>query len=154
MNNELYLKTAFCCMACDGDIAAEEVELIKKYIKNGVISANIETEEIINGYIKSINSIGISFLNMYLKELKNAILNLDEQLQIIKIAVEIIESDNEILYSELKFFKRIRQCLTITDEEILAVLPDKADYLLPDIQQQEYEFICDTKFVEIKIGDL
>lgn len=28
--NELYLKTAFCCMACDGDIALEELELIKK----------------------------------------------------------------------------------------------------------------------------
>ena len=26
--NELYLKTAFCCMACDGDIATEEIELI------------------------------------------------------------------------------------------------------------------------------
>ena len=27
--NELYIKTIFCCMACDGDIAKEEVELIK-----------------------------------------------------------------------------------------------------------------------------
>lgn len=26
--NELYLKTIFCCMACDGDIAKEEVSLV------------------------------------------------------------------------------------------------------------------------------
>lgn len=27
--NELYLKTAFCCMACDGDIADEEVQYVR-----------------------------------------------------------------------------------------------------------------------------
>ena len=26
-NNELYLRTAFACMACDGDIAVEEIAL-------------------------------------------------------------------------------------------------------------------------------
>ena len=31
MSNELLLKTAFCCMACDGEIAQAEVELVKKY---------------------------------------------------------------------------------------------------------------------------
>lgn len=28
---ELYLKTVFCCMACDGDIAKEEFSLLNKY---------------------------------------------------------------------------------------------------------------------------
>ena len=26
---ELYLKTIFCCIACDGDIATEEVDMVK-----------------------------------------------------------------------------------------------------------------------------
>lgn len=26
---ELYLKTVFCCIACDGDIATEEVDWLK-----------------------------------------------------------------------------------------------------------------------------
>ena len=30
--NELFLRTAFACMACDGDIAQEEVDLIKNLI--------------------------------------------------------------------------------------------------------------------------
>ena len=33
MDKELYLKTAFCCMACDGNIAEEEVQLIRDYTK-------------------------------------------------------------------------------------------------------------------------
>ena len=28
--NELYLKTLFCCCACDGEIAQEEVDMIKE----------------------------------------------------------------------------------------------------------------------------
>ena len=26
---KLYLKTIFCCMACDGEIAKEEIEIVK-----------------------------------------------------------------------------------------------------------------------------
>ena len=57
MNNELYLKTAFCCMACDGDIAEEEVQLIKDYVKKTSLFENLEVEKLINEYISSINSI-------------------------------------------------------------------------------------------------
>lgn len=150
MNNELYLKTAFCCMACDGDIATQEVDLIKNCVKDSSLFEGLEVEKLLNGYIDAINTTGISFLNSYIKELMNEELSNEEQFQIIKIAIAMIEADNEILYSEVKFFKRIRQCLSISDEEILAILPDKEDYLLPDITQQEYEFVCDVKFNAIK----
>lgn len=151
MKNELYLKTAFCCMACDGDIANEEVALIKNYIKESTLFDNLEVEKLLNQYISSINSTGISFLNSYIKELRNEELTPEEQLQIIKISIAMIEADNEIQYSEVKFFKRLRNCLAISDEEILAIMPEKEDYLLPDIIQQEYEFILETEFSAIKI---
>lgn len=32
--NELYLKTLFCCCACDGEIAQEEVDMIKELTEN------------------------------------------------------------------------------------------------------------------------
>ena len=151
MTNELYLKTAFCCMACDGDIAPEEVNLIKDFVKTSSLFENLEVERMLNEYIASINATGISFLNSYIKELINENLTSEQELQIVKIAIAMIEADNEILYSEVKFFKRIRQCLSISDEEILRELPDKEDYLLPDILQEEYEFILDSQFAEIKI---
>ena len=151
MNNELYLKTAFCCMACDGDIAVEEIELVKNYVKESSLFENLDVEKLLNDYIKSINATGISFLNSFLKELRNEVLSEEEQLQVVKISIEMIEADNEILYSEVKFFKRIRQCLSISDNTILEALPDKEDFLLPDIAQQEYEFILEAQFSAIKI---
>ena len=30
--NILYLKTEFCCMACDGDIAKEEIAFVKCFV--------------------------------------------------------------------------------------------------------------------------
>ena len=78
-------------------------------------------------------------------------LSVEEQKEIIKIAIEMIEADGLILYSEVKFFKRLRSCLSITDKEILAVLPDKEDYLLPDIKTSDYIFDEDIKFAEIRL---
>ena len=73
----LYLKTIFCCIACDGDVATEEVD------------------------------------------------------------IKAIEADNRIEYAEVKFFKKIRSRLTISDEAILAEHPNKEDFLLPDINITE-----------------
>ena len=33
---ELYLKTIFCCIACDGDIATEEVGMVRAHPTNPV----------------------------------------------------------------------------------------------------------------------
>lgn len=139
-------------MACDGDIANEEVKLIKNFIKESTLFDNLEVEKLLNQYISSINATGISFLNSFIKELRNEELTLEEQLQIIKISIAMIEADNKILYSEIKFFKRIRQCLDISDNDILAEFPDKEDFLLPDIAQPEYEFILESNFSPIALN--
>ena len=149
---ELYLKTAFCCMACDGDIASEEIQLIKDYVKETSLFDNLEVEKLLNEYISAINSSGISFLNSFLKDLRNEELTTKQEIEIIKIAIEMIEADNQVLYSEIKFFKRIRACLNISDEIIEKEFPDKEDYFLPDIAQQDYEFVLDTAFATINIG--
>ena len=132
--NEMYLKTAFCCMACDGSIAKQEVESLKQYVsdnKNAFLGVDIENT--LTAYISEINSQGTQFLAKYLKEISSLTMSEDDQLALIKLAIDIIESDERIEYSEVAFFKKIRRELTISDESILAIMPDKGDYLLPDI---------------------
>ena len=73
------------------------------------------------------------FLQSYLKELISVDLNETEQLLIASLAIKAIEADNRIEYAEVKFFKKIRSRLTISDEAILAEHPNKEDFLLPDI---------------------
>ena len=134
---ELYLKTIFCCMACDGDIANEEVALVHDITSKQDVFDGMDVNAVINGYVASINAIGALFLKQYLKELSSQELSNEEQKMIVDFALQTIFADNRIEYSEVKFFKKIRSRLSITDEEILANHPDVEDFLLPDINVAE-----------------
>jgi NAD-dependent DNA ligase len=72
-------------------------------------------------------------LTRELKELEAQNLSTEEQMKIIDFAIQTIYADNKIEYSEVKFFKKIRSRLSLTDEQILVKYPDLEDFLLPDI---------------------
>jgi len=138
--NELYLKTLFCCSACDGEIAPEEVSLVKQLSLNDSAFEDLDVEKILNAYIEKINEHGSIFLKDYLSEVANATLSDEEQVKLIELAIRMIEADNQILYSEVKFFKKIRNRMSISDERILAKLPNSEDYLLPDMMVEDKDF--------------
>ncbi len=134
---ELYLKTVFCCIACDGDIAEEEVGLIRELGTKDKLFSDIDTGKYTNAWINEINKQGSMFLQNYLNEIAMEDLNEKDQLLLISLAFNAIEADNRIEYSEVKFFKKIRSRLSISDETILGNFPDKEDFLLPDLEVAE-----------------
>lgn len=149
---ELYLKTIFCCIACDGDIATEEIEMVRSLCVRNELFRNMDSEKLLNSWIVEINEHGGSFLLSYLKEINTVELDEKEQLMMVSFAIEAIEADNRIEYAEVKFFKKIRSRLTISDEAILAKHPGKEDFLLPDINVAEIpDWNNDTKFNQISI---
>lgn len=147
--SELLLKTAFCCMACDGEIAPEEIQLVKKITEHSELFSNLDVEKELNTYIAQINEQGTAFLANYIQEVANASFNPKEELQLVKLAIQTIEADENIEYSEVSFFKRIRAKLNISDDEILAELPDKEDYLMPDIIDKSEDLWSSVSFSEI-----
>lgn len=150
--NELYLKTLFCCSACDGEIAPEEISLVKKISRNETIFSGINVECIINQYVEQINKLGKVFLKEYLNNIADATLSDEEQIKLFELAIKMIEADNKIEYSEVKFIKKIRSNLSISDNIILNALPDSEEYLLPDIISDEKEDNwSDIAFSPIKI---
>ena len=151
--NELYLRTAFCCMACDGDIADAEVTLLSNLAQKEQLFGDLDVKEAINSYIDSINKLGKVFLDDYLEDVRNAALEDSSSLQLIKIAIDTIEADNQIEYSEVSFFKRIRKQLSIKDEVILEAMPDREDYLLPDVEAED-EFDWNFAFQSIQFSEI
>lgn len=137
---ELLLKTLFCCSACDGEIASEEIELVKNLTEQQEIFNGINVEDTLNKYVDEINFEGKQFLRSYLNELSDAELSEADQIKLIDLAIQMIEADNQILYSEVKFFKKIRSRLTVEDSSILEALPESEDYLLPDISSEDKDF--------------
>lgn len=117
--NELLLRTAFACMACDGDIAQEEVDLIKKLDKEEHLFGDIKIGNELEVLIKEINEQGKRFLKKYLDMIEGYQLNEEDSLRVLDVAVKTIKADNIIKYSEIKFFKVIKANLNASDETIL-----------------------------------
>ncbi len=151
---ELLLKTLFCCSACDGDIAKEEVELVQKLTESVKLFETLNVEEKLNQYISEINALGKVFLKNYFAELSEFQLTDEDQIQLIDLAIRMIEADNQILYSEVKFFKRIRNCLPISNQVILENLPQCEEYLLPDISSEDKDFDGSCNFAPISFSSL
>lgn len=151
MNKELLLKTVFACMACDGDIAEEEIGLLKRITVESNLFEGLEVENLLNTYISLINQNGRMFLNQYLSDVAGSGLTEEEQLTLIDLAFMTIEADNVIEYSEVKFFKKIRSRLSVSNEMILKKFPEKEDFLLPDINVTEVPNWNNVVFSEIKL---
>ncbi|MDR0680751.1 MAG: TerB family tellurite resistance protein [Dysgonamonadaceae bacterium] len=116
--NKLLLKTAFCCMASDGDIDEREVAVIKS-ICESFPSFNVDLKEEINSYVSEINSDSRQFITNYFTTLEQSKLSEQEELTLINVAIKVIKADEIIEYSEIKFFKNIRHRLEVSDEKII-----------------------------------
>ena len=136
--DKLLLKTAFCCMASDGNIDKREIAIIKKMCDNSPLFKNFDFQTEINTLVTKINTRGKEFISYYFDLLKNTTLTDDEQLLLIDFAVKTIYADEVVEYSEIKFFKNIRHRLTISDEKILLSFPEIEQFLEQDIITESF----------------
>ena len=149
VSQELLLKTAFCCMACDGDIAADEIDLLKEFAEKDDSWKGFDIQTAVNKGIVEINERGVAYLGDYLKEVANADLDDEDSLKLIDIAIRMIEADKKVEYSEVKFFKRIREVLKVSDEKLFQTFPDKEDYFLPDISApKEFDWAASFETIQ------
>lgn len=131
--DKILLKTAFCCMASDGDIDTREIELLKSIFANNPLHKDIKFDDKMNSFIKIYNEKGKSFFTFYFDLLRDSSFTEEEELAIIDIALKTIYADEVVEYSEIKFFRVIRRNLKISDEKILLSFPDIEQFLVEDI---------------------
>ena len=131
--DKLLIKTAFCCMASDGNIDNREISLLKLMCERSPLFTNFNFQEEINLLVGKINNGGKSFIQYYFDLLKQMQLNEEEELTLIDFAIQTINADDQLEYSEIKFFKNIRHRLNVSDEKILARFPEIEQYLEDDI---------------------
>ncbi|WP_163516531.1 tellurite resistance TerB family protein [Gelidibacter japonicus] len=136
--NKLLLKTAFSCMACDGNIDKREIQLIKKLHMEKRTFGEIDINSELDMLLLAINKDGHQFLKSYFNELNSSELSEANELKLIEVAIETIKADDVIEYSEIKFFKVIRSKLKIDNDPILEKHPDFEDYLEQDIISDSY----------------
>ena len=150
--NELLLRTAFACMSCDGDIATEEVELIKQMAQEKHLFGDIDIDNELERFVEEINQKGKGFLKQYLISLAEQSLSEEDELDIANVAVQTIRADNKIEYSEIKFFKVLRSNLKLVSDETLLEKIEGIDenYLAQDIRA-DYLQMYDDYFNTIEL---
>lgn len=152
---KLLLQTSFACMACDGEIAHEEVEAIKAFAEEKRAFGNLDIETELQMLVEEINKKGKTFLKQYLLMVADSSLSVEQECAVLQIALDTIKSDNDIRYSEVKFFKVLRSNLkNITDKEILERV-DGIDesYLAQDIKRSYME-MYESYFDNIEIAQI
>lgn len=150
--NKLLFRTAFACMSCDGDIASEEVELIKRMANEKHLFGNVDIDKELDELVNEINLKGKGFLKQYLVSLAEETLTEEQELKVADVAVQTIRADNRIEYSEIKFFKVLRSNLKNISDETLLEKIDGIDenYLAQDIQA-DYLQMYDDYFNTIEL---
>jgi uncharacterized tellurite resistance protein B-like protein len=120
-------------MASDGHIDDREIAIIKSMCENSPLFLNFNFQEEINTLVTKINNGGKEFIQHYFNLLSNTKLSEQEELTLVDFAIKTIKADNQVEYSEIKFFKNIRHRLKVTDDVILNSFPDIEFFLEEDI---------------------
>lgn len=153
--NELLLRTAFCCMACDGAIATEEVELIKHLANQTHLFGDINIDNELDKLIEELNMKGKIYLKEFLSSLADQTLSEEEELSVANVAVQTIRVDKNVEYSEIKFFKVIRANLTkVSDDTLLEKIEGiDENYLAQDIKT-DYLQLHDDYFSSVNLNTI
>lgn len=120
-------------MASDGHIDKKEIALIKTMCSKSILFKDYKIEEEINSLVVKINESGKGFISNYFELLKISNLTEEEELALIDFAIQTIKADDQIEYSEIKFFKNIRHRLNVSDSKILVAFPDIEQFIEEDI---------------------
>ena len=113
--DKLLLKSAFGCMASDGHIDNREIALIKSMCEKSPLFKDFNFQEEINSLVSKINTKNKEFISYYFDLLEKSTLTEKEELTLIDFAIQTIKADEQIEYSEIKFFK-------ISDTDLKSVM--------------------------------
>lgn len=128
--NKVLLLTSVCCMACDGEIAKEEVETLKKLSNELALFGKDEMKPILSIVMESLSKFGYEFVKSYLDLLEKTEFSEEQAIKILDVATKTIYADQKVEYDEIKFFKSIRRKLDVSDEIILKQVEGVEDYWL------------------------
>lgn len=157
---QLLLKTVFACMASDQAIDAAEVSHIQEKARSLKLFGGLDLKLELKRLEEELNAHGYGFFRHYFAELAGAMLERDQELMLLKAAIEMVEANDEVHYAEIKFVKLIRSELKVTDEEIRLAYPSYEEYLKQDMVSDKYrdhlisQFFIDERFPVLIVPEL
>ena len=116
---KILFKTAFCVMACDGDIDELEIEEMKKIDSSTSYFNDIDLSNELTSLISSVKSRGKIVVQELFKTLRDNELSMVQELLIIEVALRIINADNKVDENEIKFLNLLRSKLDLANATLI-----------------------------------
>jgi len=127
---DFLFKSAVMAMACDGDIAETEIEEIKTIVANEIYFMGYDFEEPLKNNIDNIKSNGKGAINQYLLEIGTSNFNEHQEILLIEVLLRIIEADNDLQTTELKFLHMAKAKLKVDEQTLIVKFPKHINHLL------------------------
>lgn len=115
----LLFRTAFCLMACDGDIDEREVLEMRKMNESGAYFRGIDLSDELDELLRDLKEKGRKIVQELFDTLKGVELNFVQELLLLEISFRIINADERVDENEIKFVRYLRSKLCVYDEIIL-----------------------------------
>ena len=123
-------KSAVMAMACDGNIAEEEITEIKNIVANEIYFMGYDFEEPLKKNIDNIKTNGKNAINQYLQEIVSNDLNEHQEILLIEVILKIILADEKVEESEIKFLQMAKSKLKTDEQTLIVKFPNQIDYLM------------------------
>lgn len=117
-------------MACDGDIADEEVNEIKQIVANEIYFMGYDFEEPLKSNIEYIKLNGKNAINQYLQEIATNELNENQEILLVEVLLKMIQADAKVEESELKFLQMAKSKLKTDEQTLIVKFPHQIEYLM------------------------
>ena len=123
-------KSAVMTMACDGDIAEEEIIEIKNIVANEIYFMGYDFEEPLKNNIEYIKVNGKNAINHYLQEIASNDLNEHQEILLIEVILRMIHADKKVKDNEIKFLQMAKSKLKTNEQTLIVKFPHHIDYLM------------------------
>ena len=150
---KLLFKTAFCVMACDGNIDESEIEEMKKIDSSTTYFNDIDLSIELDNLISDLKNKNVKIVKNLFDSLRENTLSISQELLILEVTLRIINADNIIDENEVRFLNLIRSKLDVADK-IISERFGKISYLknlnYEEIQINESNLINEINITDIK----
>jgi len=150
---KLLFKTAFCVMACDGNIDESEIEEMKKIDSTTTYFNDIDLSIELDKLISDLKNKNVKIVKNLFDSLRENTLSISQELLILEITLRIINADNIFDENEVRFLNLIRSKLDVADK-IISERFGKISYLknlnYEEIQINESYLINEINITNIK----
>jgi uncharacterized tellurite resistance protein B-like protein len=123
-------KSAVMAMACDGEIAEEEIIEIKNIVTNEIYFMGYDFENPLKSNLENIRVNGKNAINQYLQEIAAKDLNSNQEILIIEVVLRIILADAKVEESELMFLQMVKSKLKTDEQTMIIKFPAQTSYLM------------------------